>query len=537
LLTRPRRPEPGDGGAHSPTATLAVYGRRPTRSRPLLLRPGLTCWRTDRAVRAAFLLDSATYFSAAKAAMLQARRSIHLLGWAFDPLTQLEPDESGSGPDDDKIGVFLKTLACDRPGLDVRLLVWKSALPIAASQHFFPHRARRCFNGTPVKFRLDASVPFGACHHQKVLVVDDHLAFCGGGDIGVDRWDTMKHRDIDLRRTMPWGKPHGPRHEVMALLEGPAAAALGDLFRARWTRECGQKLPPARAPEGEAPAWPTHVKVDFTDVEIGVARTQPDWRGQPEIRETERLHLASIAAAERLIYLENQYIASPVYAEALAARLSEPNGPEVVIVSTAKAPSWFDHLTMDRTRSTFLERLIEADVHGRFHAYCPYTRKGTNNIIVHSKVSIIDDRLLRAGSTNLNNRSAGFDTEADVALESEDAATSAAIGRFRSRLLAHYIGCSTEDFEAAHRGTGTLAGAIEALDVAAPRRLRPLEPERLGPLARLISAFHLGDPADPEDSLRPWKRRAVIEGERRRFLDDLRRAADGRALRPREAQE
>ena len=492
----------------------------------MLLRPGLTCWRTERATRAAFLLDNSTYFSAAKAAMLEARRSIHLLGWAFDPLTQLEPDETGGGPEDDQVGEFLKRLADDRPGLDVRLLVWKSALPIAASQHFFPHRARRCFHGTPVKFRLDASVPFGACHHQKVLVIDDHLAFCGGGDIGVDRWDSMKHRDTDLRRTMPWGKPHAPRHEVMALVEGPAAAALGEHFRARWAHECGQKLPPPGPIEGEPPQWPAHVKIDFTDVEIGIARTQPDWRGQTEVRETERLHLASIAAAEKLIYLENQYIASPVYAEALAARLEEPDGPEVVIVSTAQAPSWFDQMTMDRTRSAFLERLIEADRYGRFHAFCPHTKKGASNIIVHSKVSIIDDRLLRAGSTNLNNRSAGFDTEIDVALEAGDEATSTAIGRFRSRLLAHYIGCSTEDFEAAHRDRGSLAGAIEALDTTAPRRLRPLEPERLGPLAKLIAAFHLGDPADSEDSFRPWKRKAVIEGERRRLLADLRRAAE-----------
>ena len=491
----------------------------------MLLRPGLTCWRTDRATRAAFLLDNSTYFSAAKAAMQQARRSIHLLGWAFDPLTQLEPDENGGGPKGDQVGEFLKRLACERPGLDVRLLVWKSALPISASQHFFPHRARRCFHGTPVKFRLDASVPFGACHHQKVLVIDDQLAFCGGGDISVDRFDTMKHRDVDLRRTMPWGKPHAPRHEVMALVEGPAAAALGELFRARWRHECGTQLPPPGPAEGQVPQWPAHVKIDFTDVEIGIARTQPDWKGQPEIRETERLHLASIAAAEKLIYLENQYIASPVYAEALAARLEEPDGPEVVIVSTAKAPSWFDHMTMDRTRSTFLERLIEADRYGRFHAYCPHTKRGTSNIIIHSKVSIIDDRLLRAGSTNLNNRSAGFDTECDVALESEDAATSAAIARFRARLIAHYIGCSTDAFEAAHRDTGSLAGAIAALDMAAPRRLRTLGPVPLGPLARLISAFHLGDPADPEDSLRPWKRKAVIEGERRRFLSDVRRAA------------
>ena len=475
----------------------------------------------------AFLLDNATYFTAAKAVMAQARRSIHLVGWAFEPLTQLEPDERGEGPVEDTIGGFLKQLAKDRPELDVRVLVWKSALPIAASQHFFPHRARRCFHGSRVKFRLDAKVPFGACHHQKILVIDDKIAFCGGGDIGADRFDTVRHREADGRRTMPWGKVHGPRHEVMALIEGPAAAALGELVRRRWARADGEMLEPPALSRAEAAAsyWPQHVAVDMTGVRVGIARTEPRWHGQEEIRESERLHLASIASAKRLIYLENQYVTSPIYAEALAARLAEPDGPEVVIVSTARAPSWFDHLTMDRTRASFLKQLKAADRYGRFHAYRPYTRRGVENIIVHSKVSIIDDHLLRAGSTNLNNRSAGFDTECDVAVEADasDRPTRAAIHRFRARLLAHYLGRRPEAFAEAHARLGTLAGAIESLDQ--DNRLRPLEPVPLGPLARLIAAYHLGDPADVSDAMRPWRRKAVIEAERLAFTADLRRQA------------
>ena len=79
---------------------------------------------------------------------------------------------------------------------------------------------------------------------------------------------------------------------------------LGDLFRARWMHECREPMEPPPA-DCEGPDWPEHVKVDFTDVDIGIARTEPGWRNLPEVRETERLHLASIAAAQRLIYLEN----------------------------------------------------------------------------------------------------------------------------------------------------------------------------------------------------------------------------------------
>ena len=200
----------------------------------MLLQPGQTCWRTAKATRAAVILDSQDYFAAAKAAMLKARRSIYLLGWAFDPLTQLTPDATGGGPVDDRAGPFLRELACQ--GLDVRVLIWKSALPVAASQHFFPHRAKRCFRGTPAHFRLDEAVPLGACHHQKVLVIDDALGFCGGGDFATDRWDSTSHLDGDQRRHMPSGGVHDPRHEVMMMVEGEAAAMLGDLCRLRWER-------------------------------------------------------------------------------------------------------------------------------------------------------------------------------------------------------------------------------------------------------------------------------------------------------------
>ncbi len=470
------------------------------------------------------LLDSGAYFAAAKAAMKKAKRSIHLLGWAFDPLTRLEPNERGEGPDSDQVGPFLNKLVAERPELDIRVLIWKSALPIAASQHFFPHRARKCFEHTGVKFALDPTVPFGACHHQKVLVIDDEIAFCGGGDIGADRWDSSAHLDIDLRRLMPWGNVHAPRHEVMMLVDGPAAAALGELARQRWRTATGDDVPPPLVKTGEDP-WPDRLRPDITEATVGIARTMPDWRDQIGIRENERLHLTAIAAARWLIYLENQYVTSPVYADALAARLAEKDGPEVVIVSTARAPSWFDHMTMDRTRSVFLRTLMAADKYGRFHAYCPHTPKG-ETILVHSKVSIIDDRFLRAGSTNLNNRSAGFDTECDLAIDAETDEHKVGIHRFRSRLIAHFLARSPDAFEEAFVRAGSLSGAIEALDVGPNPRLRALRPAGLGPLATLIAAFHLGDPADPSDSLRPWRRAQELGRERRAFLHDIEGAAE-----------
>ncbi len=475
------------------------------------------------ASRATVILDTQDYFRAAKAAMLKAQRSIYLLGWSFDPLTQLTPDHTGGGPVDDQAGPFLRELACTNRQLDVRILVWKSALPVAASQHFFPHRARACFKNTPVSFRLDSSVPLGACHHQKVLVIDDALAFCGGGDMSTDRWDTTEHLDGDQRRHMPSGGVHDPRHEVMMMIEGEAAAMMGDHCRRRWKRSSDADIPPRDPAAAPAPSpWPDHVESQFHNVRIGLARTEPAWRKQPEVRESEALHLAAIKAAKRYIYMENQYVASPAMGEALAARLGEEDGPEVVVVSTEHSPSWFDRMTMDKTRSALIRRLQGADRHGRFHAFCPETDAG-RTVIVHAKCTLIDDVMLRAGSTNLNNRSTGFDTECDIAIEAEqdDTATRAAIHRHRCTTIGHFLNRSGDEVQAAVERTGSLNKAIEALDTGPLRRLRRLGPVKIGPIAGLIAAYHLGEPVTPADSWRPWRRRRDLRAGLRKFAPEL----------------
>ena len=469
-----------------------------------------TCWRRARAERVAFLVDSAAYFAAALSAIRKARRSILLLGWSFDPRTRLQPGPHEVAGAADEIGNVLKSLAKRRPDLDVRILVWKSALPISASQHFFPHRSKAWFRGSPVRFRLDSSVPYGACHHQKVLVIDDLVAFVGGADFAPDRWDTPAHLDENPRRVMPGGGRPPARHEVMMMLDGEAARALGVLARERWLRSAGHAV--AAPPDGFThDPWPTWLPPDVERVEVGFARTVPAWRGMPEVNEIEKLHLASIRSARRSIYLENQYFTSPSIGEALAARLAEPDGPDVVLVTTEHSPSYFDRLTMDRTRADLLRRLWAADLHDRFRAYYPRT-PAERTIIVHSKIAIIDDRIVRIGSANLNNRSGGFDTECDAVIEARRPEDTAAIARFRARLLGHFVGEAPAEVEmmTARRG---LAATIDALARSSKGRLSPLSPVPMGPLASLIADYHLGDPLDASDSWRPLLRKKRLEGE------------------------
>ncbi len=464
-----------------------------------LLTPGRNCWRVEQAGRFAVLMENAAYFEALRSAFAKARRSIVILGWQFDPRTRLDPH---SAHDDHlaQIGHQLRMLVKARPELDVRLLIWKSPLLIAASQGFYPHRARVWFRKRLVEFRLDPPPAIGACHHQKVIVIDDAVAFCGGGDISTDRWDSEQHLDDDPRRCQPSGLIPSPRHEVMAVMDGAAARALGDLARERWFRATGERT---IADEAESDAWPDGVEPDLRQTPVAIVRTEPAAGGRAEVRENEVLHLDAIRQAKRLIYMENQYFTSPVIAEALAARLGEIDGPEVVLVSTGTSPSWFDRITMDTARSEVLYRLEQADRHNRFFAFAPHTREG-ERIIVHAKVSIYDDAVLRIGSTNLNNRSFGFDTECDIAAEPLDAGGREAIRRFRQRTIGHWIGVDGEAFGAVEAVTGTVGEAILQFDTGRMHTLGAVPPSRI---ERIIAEFQLGDPTSPRDAFRPWKRR------------------------------
>jgi phosphatidylserine/phosphatidylglycerophosphate/cardiolipin synthase-like enzyme len=471
----------------------------------VLLEPGSTCWRRETSARAALIIDMADYFDAAMSAMRKARHTVHLLNWAFEPQTLFHPQPGCTGAEDDRIGEFLKRLSKDNPNLDVRILCWRSALPVAATQNWFPMADRKMFAGSGVKFVLDSKLPLGASHHQKAIIIDDAVAFCGGGDIGPERWDTPQHLDDDPRREKT-KHAHGnsdndfdSRHEVMGIVEGPPAKALGMLFRERWSR-CTGEIPPV--PPDVRPAWPSQIKPQFDGVEVGVSRTHPAWRRYPAVREVERLHLESIRQARRCIYMENQYFTSPLIAAALARRLEEPEGPEVVLIGTEHSPSFFDQATMDRTRVKFIETLKRSDKHGRFQAYSPVTTLG-RIIIVHAKLTIIDDRLLRIGSANINNRSMGFDTECDLSFE--------ATGRPEPAIARRSSGC----------GPGCWRTGWVATTRSWTRRCA------VTGLAALIATYHLGDPFSPADSGRPWRRKLQSRNAARRGRDAAARPSPG----------
>jgi phospholipase D1/2 len=168
-------------------------------------------------------------------------------------------------------------------------------------------------------------------------------------------------------------------------------------------------------------------------------------------------------------------LTSETLVEALGARLQQREGPDIVFVLPARCPAWFEEVSMGRLRAASLARLRAADCHGRLRFYAPRVAPDTS-VNVHAKLMIVDDELVRVGSSNLTNRSLGLDTECDLAIEARGRPDIAgAITRLRSDLLAEHLGASESEVSACERAEGSLIRAIEALRAGGLRTLVPIE--------------------------------------------------------------
>jgi phospholipase D1/2 len=462
-----------------------------------LLRPGYNCWSVARAERVALFVDAADYFKAFYLAALRAKRSIVILGWDFNSQTRLHFDPVEADGPPALLGDFLNYLVRRRHGLHVHVLNWDYPMVFGTDREFPPLYG---FGWTParrVHLRYDDTHPVAGSHHQKIVVIDDSVAFLGGIDLTVRRWDCSEHAPNDPRR-IAYGKPYPPFHDLMVALDGDAARSLATLARERWLNATGQRLRPVTFRGVDNDPWPSALEPELAGVEVGVARTFPPRGEVPAVREVERLYLDMIAAARSTIYIENQYFTAPRIAAALEKRLGEPDGPEVVLVLRLLSHGWLEEHTMHILRTRLIERLRKNDRYGRFHVYYPHV-PGLDSgccLDVHSKLMIVDDRILRVGSANLCNRSFGLDTEADVAIEARGRQRVAAVIRgFRNRLLAEHLNVPVDRLEQEIQTSGCLHGAIAALATEG-RTLRELDslPEWSD---AVMSVAAVADPEEP----------------------------------------
>jgi phosphatidylserine/phosphatidylglycerophosphate/cardiolipin synthase-like enzyme len=388
--------------------------------------------------------------------------------------------------------------------LQVHLLIWDVSLVFGPSRPLEHLIDTGWQQHSRIHLRLDGQHPFAAANHEKIVCIDDALAFVGGIDVTVQRWDTSEHRSGHSLRRDPNGEPYHPVHDLQMAVDGEAAAAVAELARGRWADATGETLGPCG---GTSKPWPAALTPWLTDVAVGIARTRPASRGQPPVREVAKLNAAALAAAQRAVYIEAQYLAAAPVVDCLVELLGRPDGPEIVILVWRQAIGWLERFAMGSNRDRLLRRLATADRRDRLRAYWLATPDDPDaEINLHAKLVIVDDVFVRIGSSNLNHRSLGVDSECDLAIEARDGKARAAIIHLRSALLAEHLGKPIAEVERAVAEEGLIA-AIERLNQGRGRLRRyPIQPDA-GP-EEPIAATTLLDPGEPPDLdyLRRWLR-------------------------------
>ena len=345
------------------------------------------------------LIDGAEALPIIGEELAKAESHVHLTGWFLSPELQLTREEEP---------VILRNLLAElAERIPVRVLLWSGA-PVPA---FRPSRGdvRTVLDDltrhTKIKAAADACTGFTHCHHEKTIVIDDRVAFVGGIDLtldGGDPFDTPAHR---ARGGIGW-------HDVATRIEGPAVVDVADHFRLRWRKPGGEALPSPSAPKQAG------------NRELQITRTVPGkvYRALPGgDYSIFASYIGALRSAERLIYLESQFLWSPEVVDVLADKLRNPPSDDfrVLVLLPARANDGAD---VSRGQ---VAALIHADDGAeRFLACTVYARSGRlrDIVYVHSKVGIVDDRWLTVGSANLNAHSLFHDTELNVTCLDEDIA-------------------------------------------------------------------------------------------------------------------
>jgi phosphatidylserine/phosphatidylglycerophosphate/cardiolipin synthase-like enzyme len=337
------------------------------------------------------LIDGAEALPRIAAELRNAKSHVHIAGWHVSPWFELERDGRTT-----EVRSLLEELA---ERVDVRLLLWAgSPLPLFRPARDDVDGARHALAfGSRIQVALDAKERPMHCHHEKIVVVDDRVAFVGGIDLTTlagDRFDTSAHR---ARGTVGW-------HDAAAVVRGPLVRDVAEHFRLRWHDVAEEELPEPKASRRAG------------DVTLQFVRTVPERvydalpRGEFRIVEA---YTRAFRSAQRLIYLENQFFWSSELAEILQEKLANPPSDDFRLVLVLPTNP---NNGGDDTRGQLADLIECDDGAGRLLA-CTLTALGDQGpcpVYVHAKVGIVDDHWLTLGSANLNEHSMFNDTEVNL---------------------------------------------------------------------------------------------------------------------------
>lgn len=472
-----------------------------------------TSWKVIPQNEAWLYCDASSYYLAFVNACLSAESHIFIAGWDIHSETLLIPQLRKSLRRRRwLLKNFLPYLVKRRPHLNIYLLSWDYSPLYILERERFQSFKRGWLSHPGIHFQLDAAHPISASQHQKFVVIDDCMTFVGGLDITIRRWDDRSHRSMNRHRKDPYGEPYDPFHDYQIGVSGDVAREMSSLFRDRWFKATALSIPEfsARKSCRDNPA-PRESVATFERAPIAVSRTLPAFKEGPRVNEIAELFARLIAGARNFVIMENQYLTSRLIVECVSASIAEPSGPEIIIILPEIAGGWLEKKTMGALQTLALQKMKEADAHGRLLLLHPHDAKRAQrkqHMTVHSKVLVADDQFLSVGSANLNNRSMGFDSECQLTIDGRsDPKLQASILETAAFIISHHTELSQNDFLDIYKREKSFIRAIEiAKDMSPRRHLAPIELPPPNPDVKMedYNWLDMETPSPVEEAMDNW---------------------------------
>jgi phosphatidylserine/phosphatidylglycerophosphate/cardiolipin synthase-like enzyme len=349
-----------------------------------------------------------------------------------------------------------------RAGVEVKVIVWQPRLVLrllpGADERGIDGRAddvevlnsiaKSYGLGDMLQVKIDSTAPtLTSAHHEKIMVIDDEVGFCGGLDLSNGKWDTSAH-DYESQLRDPNAEPW---HDVHAVVRGPVVRDLAYHFRQRWSYADLQDRRAVRTAVHLASAPPA-----AGDIPVVALRT---WKEMDRNGGVKAWYGEMFRKAKTGIYIENQFpFQSRSLTRLLARRLAEEPGLRVVVVGPMEpnlpglVGSMLSKMSVNDVNRNLadLRRLSGGRVATYSlisqHRAIPNMRK---QIYVHSKVMIVDDQWMTIGSANLDKNGTDDSSEFNLGITSAELAA-----KTRIRLWQEHTGGSVPQSVLADFGDG-----------------------------------------------------------------------------------
>lgn len=468
-----------------------------------ILVPGLSCASIFEPEKSGLLVDGRDFYKAVYEACCQAKRTILMTGWQFESKVELvRGDDATNCKHPTQLVAFLRSLCEERPELEIYMLAWDASAVFAFEREPLQQLKFKVQGHPRMHWKMDNAHPIGASHHQKLIVVDRAIAFVGGMDVCNSRWDDRCH-EADVPARCDGRHKYAPYHDVQSYVTGAPVDTLRAWFCDRWQLATNTPLALPDIPRTTVDITPSF---DVEAPALGLTRTLPRTEDPPAapVRELYELHVRAIAAAERVIYFENQYLSSDEIADALERRMrARCDTPlSIIFVLPEKSAGFKERISIGVYQQKLLERLgnvaAETGHHLGVYYHCACGPKGDVPVFIHAKVLAVDDRFLLVSSANTSNRSMGFDTELGVAWEAPTPTPS--LRAARVDLLREHAGLSAAEADTLLTDPTNLVPRLDALARARTHKLR-IHRRNVDEKPGRLLAFFIPDktPFDPDD--------------------------------------